>query len=121
MPRSAAKREEEKPIPEPPKRIKRDQPNVWVTATINGQVVSWINNYGGPAATPAAPPKNPDAQTTFAQSVAPAPTAPSSSGSSSTSGGFVRTGYYNSQQQALQGLTFLGNYGGTAGSGTWTR
>lgn len=140
MPRTAAAKrgEEERPIPEPREKIKRDQPTVWVTATIDGQVVSWVNNYGGPEATPAwtdgkpaaaAPPQDPVAQTTVARSVAPAPTAEpepaptaaGSSGSSSTSDGFVRTGYYNSQQQVREGLTFLGNYGGTAGSGNWTR
>ncbi|KAF2088235.1 hypothetical protein K490DRAFT_23415, partial [Saccharata proteae CBS 121410] len=28
---------------------KRAEPEVWVTATIDGQVVSWINNYFGPS------------------------------------------------------------------------
>jgi hypothetical protein len=31
----------------------------------------------------------------------------------------VRTGYYNAAQQKLEGLMFLGNYGGQ-GSGNWT-
>ncbi|KAH6650241.1 putative TOS1-like glycosyl hydrolase-domain-containing protein [Chaetomium tenue] len=45
--------------------------------------------------------------------------------SSSPGGGnkahkFVRTGYYNAEQQKAEGVMFLGNYGGQ-GSGKWTR
>ena len=113
-------------------------PTIWVTATINGQVVSWINDYWGPSATPApAPAPAPTPQndihaaavvTPPAAAAAPKP-APTQAapvvgaavvpGASAGTGDFVRTGYYNAQQGKSQGLTFLGNYGGQ-GSGNWT-
>lgn len=92
---------------------KRDE----VVATIDGQVVSWENDYFGPATT-----------TTTAQSletgeagtapvvtsVAASTTLASSTETSVPDGAYTRTGYYNAELQSLQGLTFLGNHGGYA-------
>ncbi|KAK3300872.1 uncharacterized protein B0H64DRAFT_421849 [Chaetomium fimeti] len=49
----------------------------------------------------------------------PAPIPSSSPGGSKKSSQFVRTGYYNAEQQKAEGVMFLGNYGGQ-GSGKWT-
>lgn len=108
-----------------------------VTATIDGKVVSWENNYFGAAATGA-----PDAGTTPAAGTpAAASTAPASTraavvdtpiadavkgivknvkaaASGDSTGAYSRTGYYDSESQTLDGLTFLGNYGGQ-GSGVF--
>ncbi|KAH6847450.1 putative TOS1-like glycosyl hydrolase-domain-containing protein [Chaetomium sp. MPI-CAGE-AT-0009] len=43
----------------------------------------------------------------------------SNPGGSRKSPQFVRTGYYNAEQQKAEGVMFLGNYGGQ-GSGKWT-
>ncbi|KAF3802921.1 PGA52-like protein [Colletotrichum gloeosporioides] len=113
--------------------------NVWVTATIDGIVQSWINNWN-PAATPnVAPVANTPA---VAPIVAPTPTPaavsqppvvaaaaaskPSSSSKASpskaststgsSSGEYSRVAYYNADQGVADGLVFLGNYGGQ-GSG----
>lgn len=51
-------------------------------------------------------------------SVTPA-AGPATSDAAGNDQGFVRTGYYNAEQQTLQNMTFLGNYGGQ-GSGKWT-
>ncbi|RMJ17108.1 hypothetical protein CDV36_003190 [Fusarium kuroshium] len=118
----------------------------WITATIDGQVVSWENNYFGPA-TQAAPAPAAAAPTQVAQEpaapkaeaeeeVAPAKTsaktsikAPATSGGSqskpkktkttaATGGAWARTSYYNAEQQAADNIVFLGNYGGD-GSGVF--
>ncbi|WPH02498.1 Hypothetical protein R9X50_00536300 [Acrodontium crateriforme] len=90
-----------------------------VTATIDGQVVSWVNQYAGPA-TPAAAP-------VAAAAAPPAGSASSASSSASskavyvpsyTGPGWARTAYYNSSSHTAQGLVFLNNMGG-AGSGVW--
>ncbi|OIW24064.1 hypothetical protein CONLIGDRAFT_564799, partial [Coniochaeta ligniaria NRRL 30616] len=108
---------------------KREHPTIWVTATINGAVVSWTNDYWGPddVATPA--PAAPAAAST-APAAAPAPAAstpaavvadPSPTPSSApVTGDYVRSAYYNSNSGAASGLVFLGNYGGVAGSGAWS-
>jgi hypothetical protein len=106
----------------------REHPTIWVTAVINGQTVSWINDYWGPSPTadaapapPAATPAPVAAQPTV-QAAAVPPAMPPTTGNSDQSGvtgDFVRTGYYNAAQQHADGLTFLANYGGI-GSGKWT-
>ncbi|KAI9765122.1 MAG: target of Sbf [Geoglossum simile] len=76
-----------------------------ITATIDGKVVSWANDYNGagsPAATP--PPNTP-------------PQANTQSPGDST-GDWLRAGYYNAQSQTLANLTFLNNMGGQ-GSGVF--
>lgn len=113
-----------------------------VVATIDGQVVSWVNNYFGPSTdAPAAP----AATTTAAPAADPAPssspdTSDSSSDSSSdnsdsssdsssdsdstdsvttgSGGDWDRISYYNAEQGTADNIVFLGNYGGQ-GSGVW--
>jgi hypothetical protein len=131
----------------PRKRAVQDQPES-ITATINGQVVSWKNPFYTPAATQAPAPtpapanngqpeyitatingqvvswKNPNF--TPAGGSGPAPTPPpqqpqQGSGTNSQGGSdYGRIAYYNADQQQARGLTFLGNYGG-AGSGVWDK
>ncbi|KAJ0160966.1 putative pga52 -like protein [Colletotrichum tanaceti] len=112
--------------------------DVWVTATINGLVQSWLNNWHGPTPGPAppsnspAPPDNspapPDNSPTppdnspVADSPSPTPTPskpaaavkPASSGT--ITGDYTRIGYYNADKAIADGIVFLGNYGGQ-GSG----
>ena len=118
-----------------------DEPVVWVTATINGQVVSWINDYFGPstqaaAPAPAAPTTTAEAlvQESVAQTTVQAPPAtthkasapaatteasqPASSDDNSSGGAWNRVAYYNADQQVADNMVFLGNYGGQ-GSGVW--
>ena len=108
-----------------------------VVATIDGQVVSWINEYAGPGAernTAAAAPPAP-AQTTLSTSVGspkqpsstsvPEPAAGASSqGTKSTSdhdsahggsGSWSRKAYYNADTGSSDGFTFLNHFGGTQG------
>ncbi|KAL8669031.1 MAG: hypothetical protein Q9168_006364 [Polycauliona sp. 1 TL-2023] len=104
-----------------------------VVATIDGQVVSWANNYAGPGAGPntAAAQPAPEAQTTLATSFGtssqvPSTTAtPASSGSinplplpessGDSSGQWARQAYYNADTGSSDGLTFLNHFGGTNG------
>lgn len=112
--------------------------DIWVTATINGQIQSWINTWHGP--TPAAAPlaENPAAAPlvaptpTSAPAVSEAPVAafaaskPASSSKASTpstkgSGSdYTRVGYYNADKAIADGIVFLGNYGGQ-GSGKFDK
>ncbi|EXJ56984.1 hypothetical protein A1O7_07328 [Cladophialophora yegresii CBS 114405] len=94
----------------------------WVTATINGQVVSWANQFdGGAAATPAPAPaaggdgdqRVPPGSASAAYS-APAPAASMNAGA----GNWGRQAYYNAEQGTAKGLVFLNNHGGQ-GSGVF--
>jgi Putative TOS1-like glycosyl hydrolase (DUF2401) len=76
-----------------------------VTATINGQVVSWANDYTGAGSPAAAAATSPPA----------APQGNTQSPGDST-GDWLRAGYYNAASQTLANLTFLNNMGGQ-GSG----
>ncbi|KAK0734402.1 putative TOS1-like glycosyl hydrolase-domain-containing protein [Lasiosphaeria miniovina] len=114
------RREEIKAVEE-----RADHPTVWVTATIDGKVVSWINNYYGetpptPVPVPAeakvdnspasaAPKPTPAAQSANnnAAKNSPAAKAPAAA----AAGDHVRTGYYSAAAQQANGLTFLGNFG----------
>lgn len=92
-----------------------------VTATINGVVQTWENNWFGGAAT------------TKATEVAAATTAAATSYPESTAspsqtddddvivpeGDFARVAYYNSASQVADGVTFLANKGDPSLSGTW--
>lgn len=91
----------------------------WVTATINGKVVSWVNNWNGQApATQAPPPAGAAAAAPTAAAPAPAP-APASKDKPAASGqDWDRTSYYNANTQQAENLVFLGNYGGQ-GSGVF--
>ena len=89
-----------------------------VTATINGVVQSWVNEYNGVATSSSAasaPTYSGSSAPTYASS---APAVESSAPSASSSGGWGRNAYYNSEEQSSDGLVFLNYYGGT-GSGTF--
>lgn len=113
-----------------------------VTAVINGQVVSWINEYDGgaastsaatsaasldastaPAATPAvyAPAESSVESSAAAPSAASASTYSSSSSSyddTSSTGGWTRQAYYDASAGTSDGLVFLNHEGGS-GSGVF--
>ncbi|CAO1598210.1 target of Sbf [Xanthoria calcicola] len=104
-----------------------------VVATIDGQVVSWVNKYAGPGAGPstAAAQPLPVAQTTLATSFGTPSQAPSSTTTSassdpinplphaeSSSGGseqWARQAYFNADAGSSEGFTFLNHFGGTNG------
>ncbi|TQV98625.1 Protein of unknown function DUF2401, secretory [Cordyceps javanica] len=92
----------------------------WVTATINGQVVSWEKVWYGPtqaapaapeAAAPTVPASAPVANAANAANAAAPKPKPAASGKD-----WDRTSYYNAETQEAENLVFLGNYGGQ-GSG----
>ncbi|KAL8888197.1 MAG: hypothetical protein Q9215_004320 [Flavoplaca cf. flavocitrina] len=104
-----------------------------VVATIDGQVVSWANEYAGPGASPntAAAQPLPEPQTTLATSfgspsqvpsttstptspdpINPLPHADSSGGGS---GQWARQAYFNAEAGSSNGFTFLNHFGGTSG------
>ncbi|KAK5727936.1 target of Sbf [Elasticomyces elasticus] len=106
-----------------------------VTATIDGVVQSWVNEYSGvatsaPAAAPAAPSSDAAATTVAAAAnyVAPSSSSSESSASaspssasgsiSSSSGGWARQAYYDSSAGKSEGLVFLNHEGGS-GSGVF--
>lgn len=120
--------EKREPVPEP-------EPQTWVTATIDGVAVSWVNNYTpGAAAATSTTAAAASAATTFATSVAPVKAAVTSILSSAVAaatsavaavenlvvsgGSWEQVGYYNSEAGSSTGLTFMGNHGGS-GSGVW--
>lgn len=86
-----------------------------VVATINGEVVSWANNYGGPgnpAPTPAPGAKDPQVKNTGGK--------PNHKSEHKGNGGkspnipagvWGRIAYYNSESKESSGLTFLNNDG----------
>ncbi len=108
----------------------RTCPEQWVTATIDGKVVSWLNDWcpgastAAPAPTPtpsALPATNPATPTS-----APSPPSPpigdsAGSGSRPSSPALRRSAYYNAAKQQANGLVFLGNYGDSQVSGRWTQ
>ncbi|KAM0344379.1 hypothetical protein ACHAPU_007563 [Fusarium lateritium] len=96
---------------------------VWVTATINGQVVSWENTWFGGPATQAAPAPVAAAPTKVAGTVSkpqpkPKPEKPKEVSDSKTRGHWKRTSYYNAQRRVADNVMFMGNYGGE-GSGVF--
>ncbi|KAI0912803.1 putative TOS1-like glycosyl hydrolase-domain-containing protein [Ustulina deusta] len=103
-----------------------------VVATIDGQVVSWLNTYAGPTAdvaadsAPAVTASAADSVATSAESAKKVSSTKSSSTDSSTgsstgtiTGDFVRTAYYNAADGTADGLVFLANVGSPGVSGTW--
>ncbi|KAK1810228.1 target of Sbf [Friedmanniomyces endolithicus] len=104
-----------------------------VTATINGVVQSWVNEWSGAASSaPAADPSSAAAAPTAAAPPSPGPPSPASSQSSaspspssgssgsisSSSGGWSRQAYYDSASSTSEGLVFL-NHNGGSGSGVF--
>ncbi|GKT64478.1 TOS1 protein [Colletotrichum tofieldiae] len=110
--------------------------DVWVTATIDGIVQSWINNWHGPTPEVAPPVNTPVVPPVVSPSPTPTPSKPAfaaaavpkpasskassskAAGSSSgtVTGDYTRVGYYNADKAIADGIVFLGNYGGQ-GSG----
>ncbi|KAL7620340.1 target of Sbf [Parahypoxylon ruwenzoriense] len=103
-----------------------------VTAVIDGQAVSWENDwFGTPTADVAAAAAATTAALKSVKSSSSAAASASSkskskSKSSSSSGGasvpagdFERTAYYSAKDQIADGLVFLGNFGDPAVSGTF--
>ncbi|OAA61576.1 hypothetical protein ISF_05655 [Cordyceps fumosorosea ARSEF 2679] len=101
----------------------------WVTATIDGKIVSWENNWFGggtpatstpkpvpAAAAPTPPPAN--SKAAAAPPALPKSKPPTGGGSSPSGKDWDRTSYYSAESQQADNLVFLGNYGG-AGSGTF--
>lgn len=99
----------------------------WVTVTMNGQVVSWRNEYGGPSISvpPVATSTTSMTQslTTSIEALLTITSSPSSSYGALPSiiaeaGTWVRQAYYNATSRTADGLVFLNNHGG-AGSGVF--
>ncbi|KAI1827149.1 putative TOS1-like glycosyl hydrolase-domain-containing protein [Xylaria intraflava] len=99
-----------------------------VTATIDGQVVSWTNTYAGPtgaadegadssAKTTAATTKKPAESKTTTK--ASKPTSSASGDKNPITGDFVRSAYYCAKTGDADGLVFLANVGSPGVSGTW--
>ena len=114
-----------------------------ISATIDGQVVSWTNEYAGPGvsntnlpspianapdeANAPAPEETVTSSSTIiktmtvfpAVSTSPspsiAPTSSSTAASEPSSSGWVRHAYYDAASGTAQGLTFLNHFGGTDG------
>lgn len=92
-----------------------------VYATINGQVVSWINTYSGEtvaANVNAASATSAVTTSTKASSTSTSTKSSSTSTSTAAAGDYSRIAYYNAEDQTANGIVFLNNLGG-AGSGVW--
>lgn len=98
----------------------------WVTATIDGQVVSWENNWFGEPTAAAAPAAAPAAETPavanagVAKAAAPKINAEVKTASKAVdpNAAYTRVGFYDAASGVADGLTFLGNHGGQ-GSGVF--
>jgi hypothetical protein len=95
-----------------------------VTATIDGQVVTWLNEYTGEATTTAVAAA---AAATYVKSsntntaVASTTTSGSVTAENYIPGGdYERVGYYSADTLEADGIAFLGNYGGQ-GSGCFDK
>ncbi|PMB65935.1 PGA52-like protein [Beauveria bassiana] len=118
------------------KMMKKNKRTEWITATINGDVVSWEKvNYGPPTAAPpppaaaaaaptvpaAAPVANANAGVE-ASNPGPAPAVPAGAATkakpAASGKDWDRTSYYNAETQEAENLVFLANYGGQ-GSGVF--
>ena len=97
-----------------------------VTATIDGHVVSWTNEYAGSGTAPTSaagtgPPENGVAPSALNAVPPPAPPAALASAQPSInagSGDWGRQAYYDAASQAADGLVFL-NHNGGQGSGVF--
>jgi hypothetical protein len=89
-----------------------------VTATIDGQVVSWINTYTGETAAAdvgaASAAETTSSQTsTYVAASKTKTTSAATSTSTAVTGDYQRIAYYNAEDGTADGLTFLGNHGGS--------
>ena len=107
-----------------------------VTVTMNGQVVSWTNEYNGPGYTATAAPAPTTATTLMRSYVSDASSKPKTVASSATkaaqtsevpssstdqpttNGAWTRVAYYDAEQAISNGLVFLNHFGGQ-GSGVF--
>lgn len=100
-----------------------------VTATIDGQVATWINEYSGSpvsSATTSVSSPTEGVPTTYtlawasttASELESSPVPSDASSIPSMSDSWGRQGYYNSQQGSANGIVFLNHFGGT-GSGVF--
>lgn len=87
-----------------------------IYATIDGTLVSWINNWSS-SGSAASPTLIVTATRTHALPLGTTAVTSASKGYTDP-GNYIRTGYYDAKSQHLEGLTFLGNKGG-AGSGAF--
>lgn len=128
------------------KRTSKQDKRDMVVATINGQVVSWENNYFPGGAAPTAAPEAEsepaannaavvaaDVKVPETEKAAPAEAPPAkpkpksktktkskpSTGGKAAGGDWSRVAYYNAKEGVTDNLVFLGNYGGS-GSGVWS-
>ncbi|KAK5631632.1 hypothetical protein RRF57_007346 [Xylaria bambusicola] len=99
-----------------------------VTATIDGQVVSWVNTYAGPTAdaivadsAPSVTASAADSEPTSTESAKTSNVKSSSKSSSAgtITGDFERIASYNAAEGTADGLVFLANVGDPSLSGTW--
>jgi hypothetical protein len=95
-----------------------------VTATINGKIATWINEYDG-STTPTQEPAPKNVVDTFADAVggglggSPSKSADSPTPSLNAGlGNWGRQGYYNAEKGIADGVTFLNHLGGD-GSGVF--
>ena len=106
-----------------------------VSATIDGQLVSWTNVYAGPAVATDSPKlgavadtsaSTSDANTTedavltsqsstLSYTMTTSSSSSSTSTASATSGGWARQAYFNAASGTVEGFTFLNHFGGTDG------
>jgi hypothetical protein len=111
-----AKRSAETPAPV----AARDAaPQDYITATINGQVVSWPNEQYQAAPTPAAapavpPPAYPPGHQKHGKPKHNTPDYNKKPVVPAHTGDWVRTAYYNAEKGIADGVTFLNNKGGSA-------
>lgn len=93
----------------------------WVTATINGNVVSWINEYAGvPTSSPTTSASSSillasstsALTTTTPSATLPSPSALAAPALNAGAGNWGRQAYYNAANGTADGLVFLNNMGG---------
>ncbi|KAK9365644.1 putative TOS1-like glycosyl hydrolase-domain-containing protein [Lipomyces kononenkoae] len=89
-------------------------------ATASSTAVASGSSSTAAASSSSSPASTSSSSSTASTSGSSVSSAPSSSSSASSTASWTRFAYYNSQQGAANGLTFLNNMGGTNGSGTWS-
>ncbi|KAI0170440.1 putative TOS1-like glycosyl hydrolase-domain-containing protein [Pestalotiopsis sp. NC0098] len=94
-----------------------------VTAVIDGQTVSWVNTYSGEsddsADSASAATTTAAATSTTSKAKSSKTSATSTGTAAAATGDYQRIAYYNAEEGTADGVTFVGAWGGVAGSGTW--
>ena len=91
-----------------------------VTAVINGETVSWENNYhGGSGAPPKNEQKGNKADAGRGNAAVDTPHEPPKNAKDfdSTPGDWCRVSYYGAEEGIAEDITFLGHYGGSGSGG----